>query len=71
MGFIILVIARVGYKGEMVPASLNIKLNDDGSLALSPDGFILNSMVSYGLFLVVLIQLIAILLGEKTPITVR
>ena len=58
MNFIILIIARAGFKGDPV-APFHI------------DGAIISILVSYGLFLVVLIQLIAILLGDKTPISVR
>ena len=58
MNFIILIIARVGNEGN----------------AISPlyiDAAVVNTLVSYGLFIVVIIQLIAILLGDKTPITVN
>jgi hypothetical protein len=57
MGFIILVIARAGYEGEPV-ADFFI------------NGNYLSVLVSYGYFLIVLIQLIGILLGDKTPISV-
>jgi hypothetical protein len=57
MGFIILVIARAGYKGNSVPG---------GSL----DGIYLNAIVSFAFFFIVLVQLIGILLGDKTPISV-
>jgi hypothetical protein len=58
MNFIILLIARVGFEGDPVSP-------------LYIDGAILNIMVSYGLFLIVVIQLISILLGDKSPIAVR
>jgi len=57
MGFIILVIARAGYKGDQV-ADFYI------------NGGYLSILVSYGYFLIVLVQLLGILLGDKTPISV-
>ena len=57
MGFIILVIARAGYQGDpVVDAFVN--------------GLFLSVLVSYGYFLIVLVQLVGILLGDKTPISV-
>jgi hypothetical protein len=57
MGFIILIIARAGYDGYPV-------------LSVTIDGGYLNAIVSFGFFFIVLIQLIGILLGDKTPISV-
>jgi hypothetical protein len=57
MGFIILVIARAGYKGDQV---VDFYIN----------GGYLSILVSYGYFLIVLVQLLGILLGDKTPISV-
>jgi hypothetical protein len=57
MGFIILVIARAGYKGYSVPGG-------------SVDGAYLNVIVSFAFFFIVLVQLVGILLGDKTPISV-
>ena len=57
MGFIILVIARAGYQGDpVIDAFVN--------------GLFLSVLVSYGYFLIVLVQLVGILLGDKTPISV-
>lgn len=56
MGFIILIIARAGYDGYPV-------------LSVTIDGGYLNAIVSFGFFFIVLIQLIGILLGDKTPIS--
>ena len=58
MNFIILIIARVGSDGNPVSPAFY-------------DAAIVSAIVSYGLFIVVVIQLIAILLGDKTPITVN
>ena len=58
MGFIILVIARAGYQGDpVIDAFVN--------------GLFLSVLVSYGYFLIVLVQLVGILLGDKTPISVN
>jgi hypothetical protein len=52
LSFIILIIARAGYEGNMVSP-------------LTVNGIIINCMISYGLFVVVLIQLVAILVSAS------
>ena len=56
MTFIILIVARAATENGIQP--------------FKADGVIMNSLVSYGLFLVILIQIIGILFGDKTPVTV-
>ncbi len=52
LSFLILIIARAGFEGNPVnPMTVN--------------GIIINCMISYGLFVVVLIQLVAILVSDQ------
>jgi hypothetical protein len=57
MGFIILVIARAGNDGQYVYS---------GSI----NGEYLNVIASFAFFFIVIVQLIGILLGDRTPISV-
>ena len=57
MGLIILVVASTGNDGGPVPAG-------------STNGSNLNGIVSFAFFFIVIVQLIGILLGDKTPIMV-
>ena len=58
MGFIILIIARNGNDGYAV---------NGGTI----DNAYLNVIVSFAYFFIVIVQLIGILLGDKTPVTVK
>ncbi len=57
MGFIIVIVARFGDDGDPVPEG-------------STNGKYLNGIVSFAFFFIVIVQLIGILLGDKTPISV-
>ena len=51
--------ARCGYDGYPVPTGLYL------------DALYLNAIVSFAFFIIVIVQLIGILLGDKTPILVK
>jgi hypothetical protein len=57
--FIILIVARCGYDGYPVPTGFYL------------DAGYLNAIVSFAFFIIVIVQLIGILLGDKTPILVK